>query len=121
MKGWKEACEWKGRARVLIPRGTYMVKSVRFEGPCKGQMSLVIKGVLKAPTDPTSFSMDSWINFRYADRLTVSGGGTLDAQGRLAWRFNDCNKDSHCPALPTVTYFFFSFFLSLIFSLYIYI
>jgi galacturan 1,4-alpha-galacturonidase len=74
-------------------------------------MSLVIKGVLKAPTDPTNFSTDSWINFRYADRLTVSGGGTLDAQGQLAWRFNDCNKDSHCPALPTVRNLFLLFFL----------
>ena len=107
VRAWKEACEWKGRARVLIPRGTYMVSSVRFEGPCKGLMTVVINGVLKAPTDPTKFSTDNWINFRYVDRLTVSGGGTLDGQGQVAWRFNDCRDNSNCPALPTVSYCFF--------------
>jgi galacturan 1,4-alpha-galacturonidase len=105
LKAWKEACEWKGSemARVLIPNGTYMVSSVRFEGPCKGRIAVAIKGVLKAPADPSKFSTDSWINFRYADHLTVSGGGTLDAQGKVAWAFNDCNKNSNCHTLPTVS------------------
>ncbi|XP_059441901.1 exopolygalacturonase-like [Corylus avellana] len=107
VRAWKEACEWKGRARVLIPQGTYMVSSGRFEGPCKGLMTVMIKGVLKAPTDPTKFSTENWINFRYVDRLTVSGGGTLDGQGQVAWRFNDCRDNPNCPALPTTMRFDF--------------
>ncbi|XP_059442084.1 exopolygalacturonase-like [Corylus avellana] len=107
LKVWKEACEWKGRARVLIPPGSYKVNSVRFEGPCKGWVGVVIGGFLKAPADPSMFSTDSWINFRYVDLLTVGGGGTLDAQGQVAWGLNDCSKNSNCPRLPTTLRFDF--------------
>ncbi|XP_059442085.1 exopolygalacturonase-like [Corylus avellana] len=107
LKAWKEACEWKGMATVLIPPGSYMVNSVRFEGRCKGLVGVVIGGLLKAPADPFKFSTDSWINFRYVDQLTVSGGGTLDGQGQVAWGINDCNKNSSCPRLPTTLRFDF--------------
>ncbi|XP_059442087.1 exopolygalacturonase-like [Corylus avellana] len=106
LKAWKEACEWKGSGRVLIPPGSYMVNSVRFEGPCKGLVSVVIGGLLKAPADPSKFSTDSWINFRYVDHLTVSGG-TLDGQGQVAWGLNDCSKNSNCPRLATTLRFDF--------------
>ncbi|KAG2676264.1 hypothetical protein I3760_12G045100 [Carya illinoinensis] len=93
LKAWKEACEWKGRARVLIPLG----KNIH------GQMAFVIRGILKAPTDPSKFlRTDKWINFRNIDNLTVSGGGTLDGQGKVAWPYNDCKKNDHCPALPAI-------------------
>jgi galacturan 1,4-alpha-galacturonidase len=89
------------------------VNAVRFEGPCKGSVGVVIGGFLKAPADPSKFPTDSWINFRYVNRLTVGGGGTLDAQGQVAWGLNDCSKNSNCPRLPTVSFcfFFFNFFL----------
>jgi galacturan 1,4-alpha-galacturonidase len=103
LKTWKEACEWTGRPKVWIPSGTYKVNSVKFEGPCKGPIAFVIKGVLKAPTDPSKFITENWINFRYLDKLTVSGGGILDGQGKEAWSFNDCNKNSNCVTLPTVS------------------
>ncbi|XP_040989008.1 exopolygalacturonase-like [Juglans microcarpa x Juglans regia] len=109
LKAWKEACEWKGRARVFVPLGKiFTVNSMMFEGPCKGQMAFVIRGILKAPTDPSKFLLtDKWINFRYIDNLTVSGGGTLDGQGKVAWPYNDCKKNSHCRALPTTMRFDF--------------
>jgi hypothetical protein len=97
-----------------------MVNSVRFEGPCKGSVGVVIGGLLKAPADPSKFSTDSWINFRYVDHLTVSGG-TLDGQGQVAWGLNDCSKNSNCPRLPTVSFCFFSFFIFLFSFLHIYI
>ena len=103
LKAWKEACEWTGRARVWIPIGTYRVNSVKFEGPCKGPIAFVIKGYLKAPTEPSLFITQNWINFRYINNLTVSGGGVLDGQGKEAWAYNDCNKNPNCPSLPTVS------------------
>ncbi|AES73822.1 hypothetical protein MTR_3g109240 [Medicago truncatula] len=46
----------------LISQGTYMLKDVNFSGPY-------------------SFATNNWINFRYVNKLTVGGGGTLDGQG----------------------------------------
>ncbi|XP_059668779.1 exopolygalacturonase-like [Cornus florida] len=99
LTAWTDACQWKGRSRVLIPsKGTYVLSSMTFKGPCKGPISVLIKGVLKAPSDP-SYG-DHWITFQYIDRLVVKGGGTLDAQGTYAWSHNDCSKNSQCKALP---------------------
>ncbi|XP_038688547.1 exopolygalacturonase-like [Tripterygium wilfordii] len=101
LKAWNDACKWEGRARLLIPPGTYMVEPIIFSGQCNGSMTVVLKGVLKAPTNPSSFiNMDHWITFRYVDWLTVTGGGTLDGQGASAWPYNNCNKNSNCPKLP---------------------
>lgn len=69
-------------------------------------MAFVIKGILKAPTDMSSLYADSWINFRYVDRLTVSGGGSLDGEGAIAWPRNECKKNPNCQSLPTVFYLF---------------
>ncbi|GMY25568.1 exopolygalacturonase-like [Fagus crenata] len=107
LKAWKEACQWTGRPKVWIPYGTYKLNSVTFGGPCKGPIAFVIKGYLKAPTIPSEFFTENWINFRYLDRLTVSGGGILDGQGKEAWSFNDCNTNSNCVTLPTTMRFDF--------------
>ncbi|KAG4958095.1 hypothetical protein JHK85_044475 [Glycine max] len=41
-----DACNWNGSATVLIPEGTYMLKSVIFKGPCNGSVTFQIKGTL---------------------------------------------------------------------------
>ncbi|KAK3003617.1 hypothetical protein RJ639_017994 [Escallonia herrerae] len=56
LRAWDVACRWRGPSRVYVPFGTFMVGSVKFKGPCDGPIALVIKGDLKAPTDPRSFS-----------------------------------------------------------------
>lgn len=104
MEAWRDACGWKGRGRVYIPKGTFKLRKVLFLGPCEGQTAFVIKGILKAPTDMSSLSADSWINFRYVDRLTVCGGGSLDGQGAIAWPRNECKKTPTCLSLPTVSF-----------------
>lgn len=79
-----------------------MLGPVVFVGPCKGETRVVIKGVLKAPTDPSKFS-DHWIIFQYVDQLVVKGGGSLDGQGASAWPYNDCNRNPQCKPLPVVS------------------
>ncbi|KAJ7962428.1 putative Pectin lyase-like superfamily protein [Quillaja saponaria] len=85
-----------------------LLNSVTFQGPCKGWMAFVIKGILKAPTDIQSlFSNDIWINFQYVDRLAVSGGGTLDGQGAVAWPHNEGIKNPNSrPLLCTMGFGF---------------
>ncbi|XP_023531169.1 exopolygalacturonase-like [Cucurbita pepo subsp. pepo] len=107
LEAWKDACEWKGRGRVYVPKGTFKLKSVLFLGPCEGQMAFVIKGILKAPTDMSFLASDSWINFRYVDQLSVSGGGSLDGEGSVAWPRNECKKNPNCQSLPTTMRFDF--------------
>ncbi|XP_022635976.1 exopolygalacturonase-like [Vigna radiata var. radiata] len=95
---WSDACKWNGVATVLIPNGTYMLKSVIFNGPCNGSITFEINGVLKAPIDPSMLADQKWINFRYVDKLTINGGGTFDGQGTATRQ--KCQNDS-CQILFT--------------------
>ncbi|KAL3848687.1 hypothetical protein ACJIZ3_010569 [Penstemon smallii] len=104
---WKDACAYPGRSRFWIPRATFLLGSISFEGPCNGSMTFLIKGTLKAPTDPSKFFTDSWIGFRYLENLVVKGGGFLDGQGSSAWKYNDCQKNSQCKSLPATMRFDF--------------
>nr|XP_011460012.1 PREDICTED: exopolygalacturonase-like isoform X2 [Fragaria vesca subsp. vesca] len=100
LKAWSEACNWDGRARVVIPSKTFKLFPVLFSGPCKGRIAFIIKGTLLASNSPSAVSSENWINFENVDQLTVAGGGTLDAQGPSVWSLNDCNTNPGCKALP---------------------
>lgn len=99
---------------IYIPYGTYKLSEVSFEGPCNGMMIFVIKGVLKAPTHISLFSTNTWIGFRYIDRLVVKGGGYLDGQGAVAWPYNDCSINPKCMPLPVVSFLPFQVFRRII-------
>lgn len=101
---WKDACEWSGRSRVYIPKGTFYLGGVTFQGPCNGKISYFIEGTLLAPTNNDDIKKETWINFRYIDYLTISGGGTVDGQGKESWPLNDCHKNDNCPKLATVRF-----------------
>ena len=106
LEAWKEACGWDGNARVLVPKGPYMLHPGVFEGPCKGQMAFIIKrSTLIAPTEAQVKFSDRWISFRKVDGLNVGGSGTLDGQGALSWPQNNCNNNANCRQLPTVIFF----------------
>ncbi|XP_075499588.1 exopolygalacturonase-like [Primulina tabacum] len=107
LKAWSDACEYHGRSRVWIPRRTFMLNSVNFEGPCNGSMAFLIKGTLKASTDPRNFFTETWIGFKYIDDLTVKGSGYLDGQGQAAWPYNDCYRNPNCKHLPATLRFDF--------------
>ncbi|KAL6543364.1 hypothetical protein OROHE_010884 [Orobanche hederae] len=107
VKAWNDACKYDGRSRVWIPRGTFLLGSVTFEGWCNGSMAVVIKGTLKARTDSVNLFTDTWIGFRYLTNLAVKGGGILDGQGHSAWHYNDCQKNNQCKPLPATLRFDF--------------
>ncbi|XP_052207125.1 exopolygalacturonase-like [Diospyros lotus] len=110
LKAWKDACQWDGKGKVWIPRGTYLLKPVTFKGPCKGEhVHFVIKGTLTSPGQLDQFAAGdrNWISFQYVEGLKVRGGGTLDGQGSLAWGYNDCSTNSDCKPLPVTMGFDF--------------
>ncbi|OIV89475.1 hypothetical protein TanjilG_20937 [Lupinus angustifolius] len=84
LTAWRDACKARGRASFVIPKGTYLLNPIVFTGPCRALITFELKGTLLAPINNPS-SDTTWINFRYLDRLTVNGGGTLDGHGASAW------------------------------------
>lgn len=75
----------------------------------------MIKGTLKAPSDPAIFFTDHWIRFRYVDQLVVEGDGYLDGQGASAWQYNNCKNNPRCKRLPPVHFVTDSAFMFLFF------
>ncbi|KAK9924405.1 hypothetical protein M0R45_032774 [Rubus argutus] len=68
--------------------------------PCKAPIEMQVQGTLQAPEDGSQLSKpDTWIDFSYLDKLTLSGGGTFDGQGALAWKQNDCHKKANCNSI----------------------
>lgn len=64
-----------------------------------------MQGTLKATTDLSKYrSGGYWVEFGFVDHLTVTGGGTLDGQGSLAWPHNKCPVKKDCKLLPTVRF-----------------
>ncbi|KAJ9172901.1 hypothetical protein P3X46_016094 [Hevea brasiliensis] len=100
LSAWKEACAATGSTIVFIQKGDYALRQVDLVGPCKGDITFKLEGTLKAPTNPGDLGGDCWVRFRDVDGLKVSGGGTFDGQGEVAWKQNNCAKTANCKALP---------------------
>ncbi|KAL3646070.1 hypothetical protein CASFOL_011250 [Castilleja foliolosa] len=89
---WKQACETSEGVFKVNP-GTYLLSgSILFEGPCNGQTTVTIDGVLVA-SDEVTLPVDYWIRFQNVNGLTITGQGTLDGNGEKAW--------GHGPGAPT--------------------
>ncbi|RZC52400.1 hypothetical protein C5167_020826, partial [Papaver somniferum] len=98
-QAWKEACQWRGKARMYVPKGRYMVVGpMAFVGPCKGYMMVQVQGSLIAPYGLSKNNEDSWIRFQYINGLRIFGGGTFDGQGASAWKYRKCTHN--CRNLP---------------------
>ncbi|KAF6152537.1 hypothetical protein GIB67_039323 [Kingdonia uniflora] len=82
LSAWTEACACSGSATILIPQGTFLSSAVSFKGPCKSALVFQIIGKVVAPVDLLG---DNWICFEYVKGLTLTGGGTFDGQGSIAW------------------------------------
>ncbi|KAK1592565.1 hypothetical protein Q3G72_027081 [Acer saccharum] len=63
-----------------------MLGSITFIGPCKNPIAFILKGTLKAPSNPSVMKKDQWISFRYVTGLVVNGGGTFDGNGVSSWK-----------------------------------
>ncbi|QCD97441.1 polygalacturonase-like isoform X2 [Vigna unguiculata] len=92
-KAWDEVCT-SGEAILVVPEDNYLLKPIRFSGPCEPNIEVQISGILEASDDPSDYEEDSkhWLVFDKIDNLFVYGGGTLDGNGRIWWK-NSCKKN----------------------------
>ncbi|CAL2225312.1 unnamed protein product [Prunus armeniaca] len=102
-KAWSDACALPSASKVVVPSGTYKLKEATFRGSCKAPIEMQVQGTLHAPADASQLTRpDTWVDFQYIDMLTLSGGGTFDGQGALAWSQNDCHKNKNCNLFPLI-------------------
>nr|CAB3481641.1 unnamed protein product [Digitaria exilis] len=91
LAAWRAACSSSAAGNnsttLLVPKGTFAVGAVQFEGPCTdngGAPVVVIDGVLQPCSGDGGgchISHDAWITFSGLNNLLVTGDGTLDGQG----------------------------------------
>ncbi|KAH8484420.1 hypothetical protein H0E87_028762 [Populus deltoides] len=93
---WAQACASTQPATISVPKGSFSLGQVRFEGPCKNRAILVrIDGTLVAPSDYKVIgNAKNWLMFEHVNGVTVSGG-TLDGQGAGLWSCKNSGKG--CP------------------------
>lgn len=103
LKAWDQACKSTTPAKIVIPKGTYQLKEALLKGPCTAPIELQVHGTVQAPKDPNGISKDmEWIMVEYLDGFTLSGSGTFDGQGAMAWTKNDCRSAAMCNKLANV-------------------
>ncbi|KAL9233506.1 hypothetical protein vseg_008494 [Gypsophila vaccaria] len=92
LNAWNAACASLAPSQINVPKGSYLLKSIIFEGGrCKSSIEFTIDGTLVANND---YSKDHWLSFHSVDGLHIKGG-VLDAKGQHLW---DCKAAGHgCP------------------------
>ncbi|XP_010906126.2 polygalacturonase-like [Elaeis guineensis] len=109
-KAWKEACACHSSVVFLVPEHKrYLLKPIIFSGPCKSDVTVMIKGTLEASPNPSDWDdrdRRHWIVFSGIRNLVVGGGGILDGKGKNWWR-NSCkiNTSRPCISAPTALTF----------------
>ncbi|XP_074330133.1 polygalacturonase-like [Apium graveolens] len=85
-KAWTDACNSKAPAKLLVPRGEWLVGELKFTGPCTNPapITIEVQGTLKAKPDLGSFPSGMWINI-FQTSVQMIGGGTLHGQGEAVW------------------------------------
>ncbi|XP_071699200.1 probable polygalacturonase At1g80170 [Rutidosis leptorrhynchoides] len=90
VSAWEDACKSETQsARVIVPRGTFLLNPLMFNGPCHPKtIHFIIYGTLISPSSPKTWKgLDSsqWIAFKNLTGLNVYGSGLIDGQGMTWW------------------------------------
>ncbi|XP_052171798.1 polygalacturonase-like [Diospyros lotus] len=108
-KAWQAACSSSAAATLLVPKKKYLVKPIRFAGPCKAALTVQIYGTIEASANRADYKEDvrHWLLFDSVQNLQVQGGGTIDGNGNTWWE-NSCkiNKALPCKDAPTALTFY---------------
>lgn len=106
IRTWVAACrgQYKGPAKVVIPKGTFVTGPVVFQGPCTSSSEPIIvevQGEVKATTDMSDYPTPEWFSFEMIDGLILTGGGVFNGQGEKIWNKNGCGDGADCPQAPS--------------------
>ncbi|KAL2529887.1 Pectin lyase-like superfamily protein [Forsythia ovata] len=95
LRAWIAACSSTRPTILSVPRGTFLIKSVTFTGPCRNSIQFAIQGKLVAPDNYYAIGNSGyWIQFYKVSRLSIIGG-TIDAKGASFW---SCRRHGQsCP------------------------
>ncbi|KAF8400647.1 hypothetical protein HHK36_013946 [Tetracentron sinense] len=88
LKAWEATCADTGSPGMTIPKSkTFLVKTVKFNGPCKSSsVTVQILGTMVAPDSPTAWtSSELWLMFKGVNGLTIGGNGILNGRGSKWW------------------------------------
>ncbi|KAL4198780.1 hypothetical protein AMTRI_Chr03g47720 [Amborella trichopoda] len=105
IKAWEEVCSTRNSV-FLVPEGrTYLVKAIRFKGPCSGTIIVQIAGKIIAPDEPGEWDPKNprtWLAFSKLEGVVFQGGGVIDGSGSKWWD-SSCkrNKSNPCRSAPT--------------------
>ncbi|EXB37084.1 hypothetical protein L484_020875 [Morus notabilis] len=103
-KAWERACSSKDAAFLVVPNKNYLVRPIRFGGPCKSILTVQIHGTIEASGDRSDYGEfgKRWLLFDAVDNLVVEGGGTLNGNGDVWWK-HSCILHRSLPCIETPT------------------
>lgn len=104
-KAWEKACSLKDAVFVVTANRRYKVGPIRFMGPCKERLVILIHGTIVAPEEPSEWDPKSprlWLLFGGLVGARIQGGGVIDGSGSKWWA-NSCKIDRSkpCKGAPT--------------------
>ncbi|XAR69457.1 Polygalacturonase [Bertholletia excelsa] len=108
LKAWKAACSSGGPVDLLVPKKNYLVKPIRFSGPCKADITMEVYGTIVASDVRGDYKEGRhWLVFDGVENLAVGGGGIINGNGKIWWQ-NSCkiNKALPCTDAPTALTFY---------------
>lgn len=102
---WKKACSLSNAVLVVPANRRYKVGTMRFMGPCKEKLVVLIQGAIVAPEEPEDWDPASprlWLLFGGLVGARIQGGGIIDGSGSKWWA-NSCkiDKSKPCRGAPT--------------------
>ncbi|KAK4371510.1 hypothetical protein RND71_010985 [Anisodus tanguticus] len=77
-KAWKDACSSSTIVNFVVSQNKkYLLKPIKFSGPCKSSITMQIYGTLLASVDTSDYSKDSrhWLIIDSVQNLVVGGAG----------------------------------------------
>ncbi|CAK9184875.1 unnamed protein product [Ilex paraguariensis] len=108
-KAWQKACSSTGAIFVVSQKKNYLLKPIRFSGPCKSKLTMQIYGTITASSDRSDYNTQGnhWLIFDSVQNLIVEGGGIMNGNGKIWWQ-NSCkiNKALPCKDAPTALTFY---------------
>ncbi|XP_034696830.1 probable polygalacturonase At3g15720 [Vitis riparia] len=107
MKAWSAVCHGQSHdAHLIIPPKTFLLKPVKFSGPCKAsRITVQVLGKLVASTNKRAFNGNYWLLFHKVKGLTLWGKGSIDGKGSAWWQQHDSDfrpaalKFYECPGM----------------------